>query len=129
MLLTSAVLLLGLMSGEIKSGPAPRYDPATVVDLPVVVTDVREASGEDGLKGVRLLTRTEADAPIDVYLGPSDYIKDFEIVFVKGDRIQIIGSKVKIGGASIVLAREVRKGSTTLYLRDRNGDPYWHAAK
>jgi hypothetical protein len=117
--------LLGLLAVVTKTQPEPRYDPATVVDLPVVVTEVRAAAGENGLDGVRLIARTEADATIDVYLGPASFLKEFEITFAKGDRIQIIGSKVKFAGGSIVLAREVRKDSSTLYLRSKNGDPYW----
>jgi hypothetical protein len=114
-----AVLLL------LSVGAEPRYDPATVIDLPVVVTEVRAAAGEYGLDGLRLTARTEADATIDVYLGPSSFLKEFEIVFSKGDRIQIIGSKVKVAGGFLVLAREVRKGSATLYLRGKTGEPYW----
>jgi hypothetical protein len=125
----SLVVVLILLAAEIKTVPAPRYDPGSVVDLPVTVTEIRDVAGENGLNGIRLLARTEADAPIDVYLGPSDFVKGFEITFVKGDRIQIIGSKIKLASGTIVLAREVRKGSETLYLRDKNGDPFWHLGK
>jgi hypothetical protein len=121
------VVLLTLLAAVTKTEPEPRYDPATVVDLMVVVTEVRAAAGENGLDGVRLIVRTEANTNIDVYLGPSSFLKEFEITFAKGDRIQIIGSKIKLAGSFIVLAREVRKDSTTLYLRGRNGEPYWHS--
>ena len=107
----AVVVLLSLLAVVTKTEPEPRYDPATVVDLLVVVTEVRAATGENGLDGVRLVARTEADTTIDVYLGPASFLKEFEITFAKGDRIQIIGSKVKFAGGSIVLAREVRKDS------------------
>jgi len=91
----------------------------------VVVTEVRAASQENGLDGVRLLVRTEADANLEVYLGPARFLKDFDITFAKGDRLQIIGSKIKVAGNFIVLAREVHKDSSTLYLRGHSGEPYW----
>ena len=35
------------------------------------------------------------------------------------------GSKIKFNGSQVVLAREVRLESTTVYLRDDHGVPYW----
>lgn len=125
----SLVVVLILLAAEIKTEPAPRYDPASVVDVTVTVTESRDVSGDSGLNGIHLLARTDADTPIDVYLGPSDFVKGFEITFAKGDRIQVIGSKIKLSSGTLILAREVHKGSETLYLRDKNGDPFWHVAK
>lgn len=119
------IFAMALLAADSRSAPQPRYDPALVVDWPVTLTEVRDNYDENGLSGVWLLTRTETDAPLDVYLGPAAYVKQFEISFAKGDRLQVIGSKVKVAGSSLVLAREVRKGSATLYLRDRDGNPFW----
>ena len=63
---------------------------------------------------------------MSVYLGPAEFIESFGLTFRKGDNLHITGSKVRNSGDSIVLAREVRRDSATLYLRNRNGDPYWH---
>lgn len=105
----------------------PRYDPATVIDVMARVTDVREAPRTDPLSGLHLLVRTDREA-LDIYLAPVGFVQEFEVIFVKGDRVQIIGSRVKFGGGSVVLAREVRKGATTLYLRDRKGEPNWSSS-
>jgi len=127
MAFNSLVLLLTLLAVVPKTETAPRYDPATVVDFPVDVTEVREASGDNGLNGIWLTVRTENDKTMNVYLGPASFLKEFEVVFAKGDNIHVVGSKVSFGGGSIILAREVSKGQATLYLRDRNGVPYWHS--
>jgi hypothetical protein len=115
--------VISLLAGVTKSDAQPRYDPSTVVDLQVVVMEVHAAGENDA---VQLVVRTEANTDLDVYLGPSSFLKDFEIAFSKGDQIQIIGSKIKLAKGSLMLAREVRKGSSTLYLRSRDGEPYWH---
>jgi hypothetical protein len=63
---------------------------------------------------------------VDVYVGPSDFVKRFDVVFTQGDAIEVVGSKVKFDGAAVVLAREVRRGSITLVLRDNRGMPFWN---
>ena len=110
-----------------KAEPAPRYDKSAEIDLMAVVTDAREVSRDAPLIGIYISVRSESDAPFEIYLGPSDFVKGFEITFNKGNRVHIFGSKVKVGGNSVVLAREVRKNESTLYLRDLKGEPYWAA--
>ena len=107
----------------------PRYDTATNIDVMVVVADVKEVAAGNPLDGMHLMVRPESSKSnsetTDVYLGPDDYLKDFGCHFAKGDRLQVKGSKVKFNGATTVLAREVRMESTTVYLRDDHGVPYW----
>jgi hypothetical protein len=133
----SAVTLCVLALGTITAGPAkdavkteqePKYDAGTVIDFGAVVVEVREVQKGNPLGGVNLMVRTESDATWSVYLAPADFVKSFEITFRKGDNIHVIGSKVKFGADIVVLAREVRRESATLYLRGRNGEPYWTTA-
>jgi hypothetical protein len=104
----------------------PRYEVATVIDVDATVMDLREVSRNNPLSGLHLTVKIESDT-IDVFLGPVDFLKGFEITFAKGDKLEIIGSKIKFGGAHIVLARLVRREETTLYLRDAKGKPHWAA--
>ena len=108
----------------------PRWDPATAVDMNVVVAEYREVARGNPLSGAHLLVRLESAKEnaetIDVYLGPAAFLKDFEVTFVRGDRVEILGSRVKYAGATVILARQVRRDSTTLYLRDDHGLPYWN---
>ena len=123
--LAMAVALTAATDPAVKLEIAPRYDKATEIDMMATVSDTKEVSRDSPLIGVYLMARTESDAPLDVYLGPADFIKSFEIVFRKGNQIHIIGSKVKLGSATVILAREVRRSESTLYLRDAKGEPYW----
>ncbi len=107
----------------------PRYDAATVVDVEVIVVQTREVAKDNPLAGMHLVARLEsarADAePLDVYLGPAEFIKMFDFAFHAGDRLEVIGSKVKLGATSVILGRELHRSDTTLYIRDQRGDPVW----
>jgi hypothetical protein len=125
------LIALGISSDQKEAAPAsePRYDTGSSVDNMVVVADVKEVAAGNPLDGMHLIVRPESargnSETTDVYLAPDEYLKDFGCHFAKGDRIQVKGSKVKFNGGSVVLAREVRLESTTVYLRDEQGVPYW----
>ena len=68
---------------------------------------------------------TWSEGSRDVHLGPSTYLAEKNFTIRKGDTLEITGSLVKTGGAEAVIAREVKKGSETLVLRDKNGMPLW----
>jgi hypothetical protein len=129
-----APLLMALAATSDRKVPAetePHYDTATTIDMMVIVTEVREVPAGNPLSGYHLIVRPESaktgSETMDVYLAPADYLKDFDCHFAKGDRSQVKGSKIKYNGSTLVLAREVRLNSTTLYLRDERGVPYWTA--
>ena len=102
-----------------------RYDPATVVDVDGYVTEIREVAAPAALRGIHLLITSERSGEVDAYLGPSSFVREFVESFGKRSQVQVVGSKVKTANTSCVLARLVRKGSTTLYLRDERGNPFW----
>ncbi len=106
------------------SDEGPKYDPNTVVELLATVVDVQEAQQGGPLSGVHLTVKAGSDT-VHAYLGPTAFLKEFEVTFVKGDRVHLVGSKVRWHSSQIVLAREIRKESTTVYLRDKRGTPYW----
>jgi len=106
----------------------PRYDPATEVSVLVVVSEVRDVPRGNPLNGIHLIARSEAQESqiLDLYLGPTDFIKQFEITFAKGDEAKVTGSKVKIAsGPHLILVREIRKDSATLSCRRAKGVPNW----
>ena len=114
---------------EDKTHSEARYDTATVVDFKATVADVREVPKTDPLNGLYLAVKTEATVlkseTFEVYVGPTDFVKGCEITFAKGDKIQVIGSKITLDGVDIVLAREVSRQQTTIILRGKNGEPFW----
>ena len=135
MALRSRFVVLGLSvrllagAAAAPQDPEPRYDPATVVSIRMVVAEVKEVPKGDPLGGVHLLARPESaragSEPVDVYLAPADFMKQVDITFQPRDRIDVTGSKVKAGGAPVILAREVRRNTSTLYIRDEKGEPVW----
>jgi hypothetical protein len=122
------VALAGLLAAttpEAESAePAPRYDPATVVEIQGKVSAIREMPQTHSLSGLHLIVSTKT-GEIDAYLGPIEFLSQFEIMFSPGNNVQIVGSKVKFGGRPVVLSREVRKREAFLYLRDSLGYPNW----
>ncbi len=107
-----------------KSDEGPKYDPNSVVELLATIVEVQEAPQSAPMSGLHLTMRAGSES-LRAYLGPTAYMKDFELTLAKGDRVHLIGSKVKWSGGQIVLAREIRKNGTTVYLRDKQGKPYW----
>lgn len=106
----------------------PRYDPATEVSMLGVVNEVHEVPRGNPLCGIHLLLRPELQESqlIDVYLGPAEFLKQFDIHFAKGDEVRVIGSKVKTAnGSHVILVREVRKDQETLSCRRARGEPNW----
>ncbi|HTS29585.1 MAG TPA: hypothetical protein VMH81_27130 [Bryobacteraceae bacterium] len=105
--------------------PEPRYDPNTTVSFFATITDIREVPKTRPLNGLHLVVNTEKDEAVEVYVAPIQYLRDLGVSYVRGDRLDICGSKVKFGTASIVLAREIRRDVDTAYFRDARGKPYW----
>lgn len=128
LVLILAVLLAPRAASAGQSAPAePRYDPATVVELNVVVLESREVPSGGSLPGVHV-TVLSGKENLDVYLAPTDFLKGFDFKLVRGDRIDVVGSRLKTAaGTVLLLAREVRRRSQTVYLRDSRGNPYWTA--
>jgi len=100
-----------------------------LMDFYATVTAVREAPPGSALPGLHLETRVNGRLT-DIYLAPMDFLAQYGMSFQKGDDVHIVGSRAKVAGADVVLAREVAVGAAnrkTLYLRDNNG-PFWTEA-
>lgn len=130
-LLGVPILAIAWAGGD-KGGGAveePRYDTATVVDIHVVVAEMRETPKGNPLAGVHMMARLESAREnselIDIYIGPTDFVNDLGFPFKAHERMEVAGSKVKFGAGSVILAREVRHYNDYLYIRDQKGEPVW----
>ena len=103
----------------------PQYSEAKVVDIFGTVENIREVGNGASLPGLHLNVRKDKRTVIDVYVGPSDYVAGFSVHFRQGDVVEAVGSKVRNEGNEVILAREVRKSDSTVYLRDDHGTPLW----
>lgn len=118
------VALPALAQAPGRQGPARHYDPATEVRESGTVESVREVAGNRGWTGMHILLKTDKE-DLDVPLGPTAFIADSGFTFAKGDHIEVLGSRVKVGATDVLLAREVQNDGKTLVLRDANGVPKW----
>ncbi len=102
----------------------PAYNLATVVDVSATITNVRQVPAGSPLEGVHLTVKTK-NSTFDVYLGPADFLRIFKTNFPVGEEVEVIGSKVKVDNADVVLTREVSVGNADITLRDASGAPEW----
>ena len=101
------------------------YDPATVETLSGTVVSVEKITPAKGMYyGIHLILKTDKET-IPVHLGPAWYVERLDTKIEKGDHIQVSGSRVTIAGKPAIIAAEVKKGDTTLVLRDSAGIPAW----
>jgi len=101
------------------------YNPATVETVSGTVQDVQSAVPMKGMStGVHVILKTDKET-IPVMLGPSWYIEKLDQKIQKGDALEVKGSRVTYQGNPAIIAAEVKKGESTLILRDSNGIPAW----
>jgi len=74
--------------------------------------------------GIHLMVKTDKET-ISVDLGPEWYIERLDTKIEKGDKVGVKGSRVTIAGKPSIIAAEVKKGDSTLVLRDSAGIPAW----
>jgi hypothetical protein len=106
-----------------ETGP-PKYDLHTEAKMKGTVEEVKLPAKGNNKEVVHLLMKNGDDV-VDLYFCPKSFMDDMGVTFSKGDELAFTGSKVKYGGADLVLAREVVKGTETLVLRDEKGNPVW----
>jgi hypothetical protein len=119
---TLALAWSALLSGE--TSP-PKYDLHTEAKMKGTVDEVKLPAKGNDREVVHLLMKNGEEV-VDLYFCPKAFMDDMGVSFSKGDELAVTGSKVKYGGADLVLAREVVKGTETLVLRDEKGDPVWN---
>jgi hypothetical protein len=72
------------------------------------------------------LTVTIDQAECFVHLGPAWFIlRQDNMSFSKGDKIEVKGSKVVINGKQVIMPMQVKRKDRKLLLRDDDGVPYW----
>ena len=118
--------LLSLVIAAQKSDSIPKYDPATEVTLKGTVDDVRERECPvSGGMGSHIVLRLSDDKTIEVHLASTKFVKAYDLVLVKGDKLEVTGSKVTFEGVETIFAREVKRGNDTFAFRDKDGKPVW----
>lgn len=104
----------------------PKYDPAAEKTFKGTVVDVvdRVCPMSGGL-GSHLMLKLDDGSTIEVHLATTKFVKNFDLVFNKGDKIEVVGVKVQFEGKETIFAREVTRGSDTFTFRDKDGVRIW----
>lgn len=132
LLLTASIALAGPGMGWRGSGGwgmgsqyNRMYNPATVENVSGVVESVDKITPMKGMNsGIHVMLKTDKET-ISVHVGPEWYIERQDVKLEKGDKIEVKGSQVTFAGKPAIIAAEVKKGDSTLVLRDSNGIPAW----
>jgi len=105
---------------------APKYDLANEVTIKGVVQEVKDFQCPvSGGMGAHLLVKTDKGT-VTVHLALSKFLSEYGFAFAKGDEIEIIGVKAKVGDdENAILARKIDRGNQSFTFRDKNGQPLW----
>lgn len=124
LLLVALAVPIALAQPKAAPGGMPKYDRATEVTIRGSIEEVQESPADKGEVHLLVLVKT-AQGITAVHLCPHKFLQEFEVNFAKGDQVEVTGSKVKMDGSDVILAREIVKGTSTLVLRDKQGAPVW----
>ena len=125
----SLLLVAGmrLVVAQRTSGSAvPKYDRSAEAVFKGTVEDVqdRQCPVTGGL-GTHLTLRQPDGSVIEVHLALSRFVRQYELVFQKGDVVEITGVKVKFEGADTIFARKIKRRADEFLFRDTDGKPLW----
>ena len=101
------------------------YDPDTVTTLRGTVTAVTVVPARGGRIGGTHVTLAGDGAATEAHLGPTWFLEREGIRLSKGEALQVTGSLVDSGGATFLVAREIKAGGKVFRLRDERGLPLW----
>lgn len=105
---------------------APQYDPAKEVTIKGVVEEVKDFQCPvSGGMGAHLIVKTDKGL-VTVHLALSKFLSFYGFGFAKGDQVEVIGAKAKVGDdENALLARKIERGNQTFAFRDKNGKALW----
>jgi|SRR5579862_1366880 len=108
------------------SNAVPAYDRAAEATFAGTVLDVinRQCPMSGGI-GSHLMVKLSDGKVIEVHLAAAKFLKNFDLAFNKGEKIEIVGVKLQFEGKETIFAREVTRGSETFVFRDKTGAPVW----
>ena len=123
------VLTIALAAGAQKSEPSvgvPKYDTAAEAAFKGTVEEVkdRQCPMSGGL-GSHLILRLSPNKTVEVHLATTKFVKNYDLVFNKGDVVTVIGTKLPFEGVDTIFAREVTRGTETFTFRAKDGTPIW----
>jgi hypothetical protein len=103
---------------------SPKYDSQTETKTKGVIEEIKTFTLGKRTDYTEAIVKS-GDDKIEIYISPKPFQDEMGISFAKGDEISVTGSRVKQEDVSVILAREIVKGTDTLMFRDDKGKPVW----
>lgn len=104
---------------------APTYNTASEVTIHGVIEDVQNfycpISGDEG---THLIVATD-NGEVQVHVAPSRFLSGQGWNFVKGEQVEVLGSRIYYREREALIARTITRGSQIVALRKANGRPLW----
>ena len=123
------VLTITVNSAGQKSAAAvavPKYDTAAEATFRGTVEEVKDRQCPmSGGMGSHLILRLSDGKTIEVHLATTKFVKTYDLLFKKGDVVEVVGTKVQFEGVEAIFAREVNSGGVTSTFRNKDGTPLW----
>src|ERR1039457_5829038 len=95
---------------HVSKSTGPKYDKTTEVTMKGVVEDIRQVPGD--YEGVHLVVKCETKTVL-VHVAPSEFLKEIDATFNKGDQVTVVGAKAPDAPEEEILAREITVGNNT----------------
>jgi hypothetical protein len=108
------------------NGTVPKYDKSIEAVFKGTVDDVkdRECPVSGGM-GSHLMLKLADGKVIEVHLALTKFVTQYELVFHKGDVLEVTGVRVKFEGSDTIFARKIKRGEDEFLFRDNDGKPLW----
>lgn len=122
-LAVAVICVLLLTFGVSFRGTGPvKYNAASETTLSGIVESSQDFACpvSDGEIGSHLKIRTSSGI-VQVHLAPARIMRAHDLRFLGGDKVQVVGSKVRYKGNDDVIAREITRGTDFYAIRDSNG--------
>ena len=121
-----AVLPLLAVQNPDQKEAVPKYDAKTEAKFKGTVLEVKDRQCPvSGGMGSHLILKLADGSTIEVHLATTKFLKAYDLVFAKGDQVEVTGSKVQFEGVEAIFAREIHRGEDTFLFRDKDGKPIW----
>jgi hypothetical protein len=104
-----------------------QYNVKTEVELKGTIQSVREVPAGEAFAGIHItFFAPKSNETVEVFVGPTDFLKFMDVKLKGGLKdVGLTGSKMKLAGKDLLLARELRIDTLIISLRDEKGFPNW----
>lgn len=125
-LLVLVVTLHASGAQNLANEAVPKYDKAVEAVFKGRVEDVHDRNCPvSGGMGSHLMLIEADGSLIEVHLALAKFVNRYDLVFHKGDVLEVTGMKVKFKGADTIFARKIKRGNDEFLFRDNDGKPLW----